>query len=96
MRMSKFMKALLGGDTLTSDRIEEAFQGWVPVESSNIARIRYTDVLEVEFKNGSRYEYQAPVSEFQRLQEAPSVGKYLNSTIKGSYPYRQTRPKWSL
>ena len=62
-----------------------------PVSSSNVAAVGYdpdTSTLEVEFKNGSSYQYfDVPETEFFNLRDAPSVGKYLNASIKGHYRY---------
>lgn len=61
------------------------------VESSNIASIGYDEAsrtLEVEFLNGSVYEYSGvPPEEHRGLMDAGSHGKYLNANIKGRYSY---------
>lgn len=61
------------------------------VESSNVAAVGHNmGDLYVKFKNGSEYKYDnVPESEYQALLSAASVGKYLNSNIKGSYSYTQ-------
>jgi hypothetical protein len=63
------------------------------VVSSNIASIGYdpnTMTLEVEFKNGSVYQYfDVPESTYQELMTASSVGTYLNQHIKNSFRYAQ-------
>jgi len=60
------------------------------VDSSNVASIGYdqtTTTLEVEFNNGSIYQYfDVPEAIFQDFINAPSKGKYL-ATIKGSFRY---------
>jgi hypothetical protein len=60
------------------------------VDSSNVASIGYdpaTVTLEVEFKNGSIYQYfDVPEAVFQEFINAPSKGKFL-ATIKGSFRY---------
>jgi len=64
-----------------------------PVTSSNIASVGYdpnTMTLEVEFTNGSVYQYfDVPETEYQNLMGASSVGTYLNQNIKASYRYAQ-------
>jgi hypothetical protein len=64
-----------------------------PVVSSNVASVGYdanTMTLEVEFTNGSVYQYfDVPGTEFQALVSASSVGSYLNQNIKTSYRYAQ-------
>lgn len=60
-------------------------------ESSNIARLAYDEssqVLKVEFKNGSLYDYfDVPSNVFDGLRNAPSKGQYLAQQIKGVYRY---------
>ncbi|SEA17066.1 KTSC domain-containing protein [Desulfuromusa kysingii] len=63
------------------------------VSSSNIASIGYdnaTEVLEVEFLNGSVYEYRnvTPVV-YEELMNAASHGSYFNREIRMSYPYEK-------
>lgn len=61
-----------------------------PVESSNVAKIGHASpaTLFVEFKNGGVYAYNG-VDEplFDRLRRADSIGKFLNSEIKGKFPF---------
>ena len=61
------------------------------VESSNIEAVGYDEdssTLQVEFKNGGTYQYfDVPEHVFEGLRDADSVGRYLASTIKGSYRY---------
>lgn len=61
------------------------------VSSSNINSIGYdkeTSTLEVEFNNGSAYKYfDVPVSLFEGLRDADSVGGFLAANIKGSYRF---------
>lgn len=60
-----------------------------PVSSSNVASIGYDvqgQVLEVEFKGGSVYQYAGvPQAKYDEMLMAPSVGKYLNDQIKPTY-----------
>jgi len=64
-----------------------------PVTSSNVASVGYdpnTMTLEVEFRNGSAYQYfDVPETVYQDLMSASSVGTYLNQNIKASYRYAQ-------
>lgn len=64
-----------------------------PVTSSNVAAVGYdvnTMTLEVEFKNGSVYQYfDVPEAVYQEFMTAGSVGTYLNQNIKNSYRYAQ-------
>jgi hypothetical protein len=49
-----------------------------------------TKTLTVEFKNRSRYEYyHVPNHNYEEMKSATSVGKYLNSKIKGTYEYKE-------
>lgn len=90
-RLAKFIKALdLGGVT------EQDLQGWIPVESSMLAKVRFTDRLEVEFTNGSIYAYASvPYELFEAMLEADSVGRFLNTHIKGVFAYKQVEPAWT-
>lgn len=62
-----------------------------PVGSSTIACIGYDEpaqTLEVEFLNGSVYQYYNVTEEMHaRLMHAPSKGKFLHYEIKSAYPY---------
>lgn len=63
-------------------------------ESSNIARFRYDEanqVLFVEFKNGSVYQYfDVPSNVFEQMKAASSKGGFLARIIKGTYRYART------
>ena len=60
-----------------------------PVNSSNAAAIGYDQAsltLEVEFKDGSVYQYfDVPETVYQELMRASSIGKFLHANIKNSY-----------
>lgn len=66
-------------------------RNYTPVDSSNVDGLDHEDSdLYVKFKNGSEYKYSGvPQSVYQDLLNAPSIGKYLNSNIKGTYSYEQ-------
>jgi hypothetical protein len=59
------------------------------VSSSTISSVGYdpdTFVLEIEFLNGSVYQYfDVPSAEYDQLVSAPSVGSYFSSAIKPTY-----------
>lgn len=64
------------------------------VSSSNIASIGYDPmqmILEVEFLNGSIYQYyDVPEALYEGIMAAESHGKYLNEFIKkGGYRYER-------
>ncbi len=63
----------------------------VPVSSSSIAAIGYDEdsqTLQVEFNRGTLYQYfDVPQQIFDELQQANSVGTFLNEHIKGIYRY---------
>lgn len=67
----------------------------ISVSSSNISSIGYdlaTQVLEVEFHDGSIYQYDGvPESVHDGFMDASSHGQYLSQNIKGRYPYRKIR-----
>lgn len=60
-----------------------------PVNSSMAKAIGYdrtAQTLQVEFNNGSIYEYAGVEQEtWESLQTADSIGKFYNSQIKGKY-----------
>jgi len=64
-----------------------------PVKSSQIAAIGYDEAsrtLEVEFLNGSVYQYDGlPPETFQALIQAGSVGAALRRLVKGEYAFRK-------
>ena len=61
------------------------------VASSNLASIGYdptTETLEVEFLNGSIYQYyNVPQNIYDHLMQEPSKGRFLNTYIKNAYPF---------
>ncbi|KFB87970.1 hypothetical protein CR62_07390 [Serratia grimesii] len=63
------------------------------VDSTNIESAGYdsnSSVLEVEFKNGSLYQYiGVPEYVFQELISAGSVGVYFNQNIKNNYEFHR-------
>ena len=62
-----------------------------PIESTSLASVGYDPsgkVLEVEFQGGRVYRYfGVPRRRYQELLEADSAGRFLNTRIKGFYPY---------
>ncbi len=67
----------------------------VSVSSSNISSIGYdpeTQVLEIEFHDGSIYQYDGvPQSVYEGLMNASSHGQYLHQHIKDRYSHRKVR-----
>lgn len=65
------------------------------VSSSNLSAVGYDadgSILEIEFKDGSVYQYfSVPESIFTGLIAASSAGKYFHLKIKDVYRYRQVR-----
>lgn len=65
------------------------------VRSSNIVAIGYQAeiaVLEVEFLNGSIYQYHGvPLDVYDGFMHAASKGQYLNARIKGRFQFRQVQ-----
>lgn len=63
------------------------------VDSTNLESAGFdsnTNILEVEFKNGSLYQYLGvPEYVFQELITASSVGVYFNQNIKNSYEFQK-------
>lgn len=65
-----------------------------PVSSSNLAAVGYDaerQILEVEFLNGSIYQYlNVPLHIYEQLMNASSHGEYFNRYIrKGGYQYKR-------
>lgn len=65
----------------------------IKVNSSTIDSIGYDSssaVLTVKFKNNSVYEYlDVPKYVYDSIMESDSVGKAVNSELKGAYDYRK-------
>lgn len=65
----------------------------VPVDSSSLASVAYDDqlsMLELQFRNGGRYQYFAvPHRIFEELLAAPSKGTFVNEHIKPRFPFRR-------
>lgn len=61
------------------------------VASTNIASIGYdpdSETLEVEFSNGSIYQYfNVPAGLNEQLVAAGSKGQFLNTYIRNAYPF---------
>lgn len=59
---------------------------WVPLKSSNLVAVAYSDAfsrLFVKFKDGKIYAYFAvPRPIFEAFAYAPSAGTYLWSTVR--------------
>lgn len=63
------------------------------VESSNVKSVGYEDeVLQVEFHRSGVYEYYGvPQDVYQRLLKAESVGKFINTCVKGIFTFRKVQ-----
>jgi hypothetical protein len=65
-----------------------------PVDSSAIASVGYDParrVLEIEYKGGRPYAYRGvPPHAAAALLVAPSKGTFVNTRIKGRYPFHPT------
>ena len=59
--------------------------------SSNLASVGYnreTETLEVEFLDGSVYQYyDVPENMYDQLMTAGSKGRFLHAYVKNAYPY---------
>lgn len=64
-----------------------------PVTSSRIESIGWdekTSTLEIEFKGGAVYRYDAvPLNVWVSFMEAPSKGSYFHNNIRGVYSYKK-------
>ena len=68
---------------------------WIDTpQSSNVARFAYDEsnqVLKVEFKNGTVYDYyDVPDNVFQGMRSASSAGQYLAQNVKSRFRYART------
>ena len=65
----------------------------VGVRSSMINSIGYDEpraVLEVEFEDGEVYDYfDVPLSVYEALRRADSVGGYFNEAIRDQYEFKK-------
>jgi len=61
------------------------------VSSSNVAELGYDEenqMVYVCFQNGTAYTYSnVPIQEYEALNNASSIGSYLNRNFKNVYPY---------
>lgn len=64
------------------------------VVSSQIRSIGYNEtdkILEIEFKNGSVYQYlRVPPNVHSSLMNSQSKGKYLHENVKGYFEFVRT------
>jgi KTSC domain len=78
---------------LTQQSAEVNWEETTGFASSNIAAFRFdrdTDTLQVDFNDGSTYEYfnVAPATH-RSFQSAPSKGEFFRRVIRGKYPYER-------
>lgn len=63
------------------------------VKSSHMKSMGYcrdTQTLEVEFKNGDVYQYDAvPLTVFAELARSQSKGKFMHRHIRGKYQHKR-------
>jgi hypothetical protein len=63
------------------------------IDSTNLVKTEYdteTSKLVVEFKNGSRYEYdEVPHKIYTQLRMSESQGKFFNTNISKTYKYKK-------
>ena len=64
-----------------------------PVDSEMLQYVGYDakqKVLEVVFNSGERYQYfDVPVSVYEDLMSADSIGQYMHRQIIGHYDYQR-------
>ncbi len=64
---------------------------WQDVDSSNVSQVAYDEqsmILAVRFIGGGLYSYDGVGEQtFITMANSASVGRYLNQSIKGLYPY---------
>lgn len=63
----------------------------VGVSSSSISEVGYDEAgntLEIMFLDGRVYQYfDVPVGVYEALMNAPSIGQYFHSEIRGTYRF---------
>lgn len=63
-------------------------------ESSQVSITWYfpdTQALRVNFRTGAEYRYdKVPREVWEKLKNATSIGKFINSEIKGKYEFVKT------
>jgi len=61
----------------------------IEVNSSNVKSYAFDQskqILEIEFHNGSRYQYESvPQSLVSEMVQSDSIGKYFSSNIRNDY-----------
>lgn len=61
--------------------------------SSQVDSIEYfadDKKMRVVFKTGATYDYfNVPKDVYERAEQAESIGKFINSEIKGKYEYKK-------
>ena len=69
----------------------------IAVESSQVKSVGYdpdSEVLEVEFKGGTVYQYaEVTCKTYADMMNADSIGRFLNTGIKGTHEYQRLDPK---
>lgn len=62
-----------------------------PVASSNVASVGYdpdTETLEVEFLNGSIYQYYNVGADlYEQFMASPSKGQFLNTYVRNAFAF---------
>lgn len=63
-----------------------------PVDSSAVKSVGYDDsrqALELEYVDGDVYQYfDVPETLYRALLDAPSIGQFVNTEIKGRFVYQ--------
>lgn len=66
---------------------------WEDVDSSNVQQVAFdeqTKTLAVRFHGGGLYSYDdVDMTIYTSLKHAPSVGRYFNNVVKGSYVHNK-------
>lgn len=65
------------------------------ISSTSLASIGYDEdhaILEVEFQTGEVYQYfGVPISEYDALMNADSIGAYFSHHIRPSYDFKHVQ-----
>ena len=64
-----------------------------PVDSSAVVSVGYDEsrrTLELEYVDGDVYQYfDVPETLYRALLDAPSIGQFVNTEIKGRFGYER-------
>lgn len=76
--------------------MENKKDGWIQVESSNLAGAKYhpeKKELEIKFKNGGHYRYEGVEPDcFAHFVASESKGSFFHTQIRSKYKFAKLEP----